>query len=388
MRDDRYSRGDLRDDVRDFARQTARDAIDYGRSAARDAFDDRRYDQDVADGSRQWDDDRRDDDRDFARRQFDDRRSDRDIRRSRDTRITRSQIDNFRAASVSPRDLGLSLNRSARGLIVQDVRSGALAANIGLRPRDQIVAIEDYRVTSDDQFVRYLFDEDWRYDRVTVWVVRNGREVPIYVRPVQLIEQLIVVQDDYDPLHTFGVVLDDRYDRELVVRRVIRNSAADRAGLRPGDVLVRFYGQRLSSPQQFVQVLSRVDVRQAPIVVERDESLREIVVTMPRELRTTSQQSTSRQSTSGQRTTYRQELDGDRFDSRGDTPWRDQPSSQIQSSGQVYQDSFGPTSGAIITDPGQPIYPGQFQPARPAQPTNRMEDRSDRPGILPRLFGR
>jgi predicted metalloprotease with PDZ domain len=262
-------------------------------------------------------------------------------------------------------------------LIVQDVRSGALAANIGLRPRDQIVAIQDYRVSNPNQFVQYLFDPDWRYDRVPVWVVRNGREVPIYVRPAQLIERLIVVQSDYNPLITFGVVLDNRYDRDLVVRRVIRNSPADRAGVQPGDVIVRFYGQRLSSPQQFVQAINRVDVRQAPIIVERDNSLRELMVSMPGELRTTSQQ----------RTTYRQQLDSDRSDSRNTTQWQGQSAPQVRYGGEVYQDSFG-TSGAIITTPGQPIYPGQYQPAQPVQPSNRIDDRSDRPGILPRLFGR
>jgi predicted metalloprotease with PDZ domain len=247
-----------------------------------------------------------------------------------------------------------------------------------LRPNDRIVAVEDYRVASEDQFVRYLFDEDWRHDRVTVTVIREGREVPVYVQPVQLIEQLIVVQDDYDPLNTLGIVLDDRYEDELVVRRVYPNTVAYRAGLRPGDVIVRFRGQRLSSPRQFVQALTRIEVAQAPIVVERDESLREFVVSMPSELRTTSQR----------RTTYRREFDDGRFGDRGATQWRDSTGGPVQYGGEVYTETYGAPSEVITTQPGQPIFPGQFQPAQPVQPPGRVDDRSERPGILPRLFGR
>jgi hypothetical protein len=423
LREDR--RTDFRDDVRDFARDTAREAADYGRRTAGEAIDTARdASQRGRDAGREWDDYgretgrewrdfardtvrdardfARDDDRDDRRRDaVDDRdsirsRDSRDLRDSRDdfrsdrgsfadtrsrdarSRISRSQIDNFRATSVSARDLGLSLARTSRGLIVDDVRANAIARTIGLRPNDRIVSVEDYRVTSEDQFVRYLFDEDWRYDRVTVTVIRDGREVPIYVQPVQLIERLIVVQDDYDPLYTFGVVLDDRYDDELIVRRVLPNTVAYRAGLRQGDVIVRFHGQRLSTPRQFVQVLNRVDVQQAPIVVERDRRLREFQVSLPDELRTTSQR----------RTTYRREFDDGRLDNRGDTRWRDQRGAQIQYSGELYEDAYGAPSGVIPTQPGQPIYPGQYQPAQSVQPPGRIDDRSERPGILPRLFGR
>jgi C-terminal processing protease CtpA/Prc len=432
-------RSDFRDDARDFARDAAGEAAEYGRRTAREAFDTardenwrnrdagREWNEYGRETGRQWqeyaddtirdsrdfarDDDRsrdRDDDRDslnrrdsfrdsrdeFARDSYrdrddaqsrsrdsfrdtrDDYRTDRDTRfagerrrDARDTRISRSQIDNFRATSVSARDLGLSLARTSRGLVVDDVRAGALAATIGLRPNDRIVAVEDYRVTSEDQFVRYLFDEDWRHDRVSVIVVRDGREVPIYVRPVQLIERL-VVREDSDPIATFGIVLDDRYDDELVIRQVWPNSVAYRAGLRPGDVIVRFHGQRLTSPRQFVQVFNRVDARQAPIVVERDRNLREFVVNIPSNPRMSS----------GQRTTYRRQLDDGRFG-------RDQ-GAQIQYGGEVYQDTYGAPSGVITTQPGQPVFPGQFQPAQPVQSPTQLEDRSDRPGILPRLFGR
>jgi predicted metalloprotease with PDZ domain len=266
-------------------------------------------------------------------------------------------------------------------LIVNDIGSSAIARTIGLRPRDQIVAVEDYRVASEDQFVRYLFDQDWRYDRVAVWVVRDDREVPVYVRPVDLIERLILVQSENDPLRTLGVVLDDRYDDELVVQRVLANSVAFRAGLRPGDVIVRFYGQRLSTPQQFVQILNRVNVAQAPIVVERDRRLREFQVSLPDELRTTSQR----------RTTYRRETDGRQYDSRGDTQWRSQPGTAIQYGEPIYQGTYGP-SGVITTQPAQPVYPGQIQqvqPVQPVQPRTRVDDdRFERPGVLPRLFGR
>jgi C-terminal processing protease CtpA/Prc len=417
----RYNRQQDADGRRDwdrFGRDAASDWDEFNRGVARDArdatrddrsFDDRYSGRDVYAGDRQYldrDADRYDaGDRDFARDNRDAYRDQRDQDRrsfaqdidrrgddsryrdqrylsgdrqdSRRSRITRSQIDNFRAASISTADLGLDLNRTSRGLVVNDIRSGAIASRIGLRANDQIIAVQNYRVNNPDQFVRYLFHDNWRYNRVTVWVLRNGREVPVYVQPVQLIEQLILVNNGYAPAGALGVVFDDRYDDELVVQTVARSSTAYRAGLRPGDVIVRVYGQRVTRPWQFTQVLAGVDSSQVPLVIERDRSLREIVVDVPETLQTTSQR----------RTSYRRDFDDSAVRGYGQSTTRTQSAAPTQYDGTVYQQSYA-APGGIYVQPGQVSAPDQYQPAQPVQPSNRMDNRENRPGILPRLFGR
>jgi predicted metalloprotease with PDZ domain len=117
---------------------------------------------------------------------------------------------------------------------------------------------------------------------VTIIVLRDDREVPIEVRPITIIEELVVVEDDYNPLQTFGVVLDDTNERQIVVHRVIPSSPAFRAGIREGDVITTFRGQRVTSPRQFVQVLERVEPGEIPVVVTRDQRTQEFQVDVPR----------------------------------------------------------------------------------------------------------
>ena len=136
---------------------------------------------------------------------------------------------------------------SDRGLVIDRIESNAVFADLGLRNDDVIVSVADHRVRSERDFIRYLFAEDVRQERVTIIVLRDDREVPIYVRPTRIIEEIVVVQDEYDPMREFGLVIDDSRDT-IVVQRVYRDSPAFRAGIRDGDVITTFRGERVRSP--------------------------------------------------------------------------------------------------------------------------------------------
>ena len=335
-RDTRDTRRDARDtarDTRDAARdtRTTRDTRDA--RANRDLDDNRDIDsrdaRDVRDSRDLRDDrDRRDsrsvrDDRDIDRRDIDRRDIDRrdinidrrdidrrdididrrdidrrdvrtdvrnrtDIRDRSGARVSRSRIDNFRADSVTARDLGVTFGRAtADGLVIQDLSRNAVLADIGLRRNDVIVSVADHPVASEREFFRWLFAEDLRRDRITLVVLRDGREVPLYVRPVNIIEDLVLVSTDYDPLQQFGVVIDDRRPREVVVTRVLPGTPAFRSGIRQGDVITTFRGQRLIGPQQFVRVLSTVEPGTVPFEVTRNRQVQELQVEMPRMARQT-----------------------------------------------------------------------------------------------------
>ena len=204
-----------------------------------------------------------------------------DVRRDRRD-VSRTQIENFRAESVTARDLGVTFGRaSTQGLVIDDVSRTAVLANIGLRRGDVIVSIDDHRVRSERDFIHFLFDPDLRHEVVTIIVLRDGREVPIEVRPVVIIEELVMVHDDFDPLHHFGVVIDDRRPDQIYVTRVIPDSPAFIAGVRAGDVITTFRGTPVRGPREFVRVLERVEPGEVAFEVNRDRRVREFTVNWP-----------------------------------------------------------------------------------------------------------
>jgi hypothetical protein len=276
-------RRDVRDD-RDL--QDDRDLRDT-RSIDRRDVDRRDIDRrDVDVNRRDVDIDRRDvdiDRRNIDRRDIDRRDVRSDVRTRADTRVSRSRIDNFRADSVTARDLGVTFGRATdQGLVIQDLSRSAVLADFGLRRNDVIVSVHNHPVSSEREFFRWLFAEDLRHERITLIVLRDGREVPIYVRPVTIIEELVVVQDDFDPLQEFGVVIDDRRPREVFVTRVLPGTPAFRAGIRQGDVITTFRGRRLLGPQQFVDVLTTVEPGPVPFEVTRNRQVQQLQVEVPR----------------------------------------------------------------------------------------------------------
>ena len=74
-------------------------------------------------------------------------------------------------------------------------------------------------------------------------VLRDGREDVVYLEPT-----VFYADESYDDDYTyFGVVLDDRYPDRLIVLRVYPDSPAFIAGLREGDEITTFHGQRLKT---------------------------------------------------------------------------------------------------------------------------------------------
>lgn len=371
-------RGEFRRDMRDFGRETARDAADFGRRTARDALDradERDYSRDDYRDRRDSRDEyseRRDYRQDAYSRDRDSRISGRADFRSRDTRVSRSRIENFRADSVNVDDLGIALRRSDQGLLVDNIQRNAVLANIGLRRGDRIVEVNGYRVAHDDHFVEYLFDPDYRHEEIEILVVRNGRQVPIYVEPVRIIEELILVQEQpADPWQTFGVVIDNTWDDYVVVDRVLPNTPAFRAGIRAGDTILSFGGRRLASPQQFVSVWNGLESDDVAIQIERDRRRRNLQANIPSDLRVAT----------GRRTAFRQDFDDGfetgverrqerridrRMDRRDGVEWQTVPGQNVI--------------------PGQPVFQDEF--GQPVQPPAQRDDRPARPGVLPRLFNR
>lgn len=187
----------------------------------------------------------------------------------------RVDVNTFRAP-----DLGLWFDRSARdGLVIADVAATGPITRLGFREGDRIVQVHGHRVRSERDFVRYLFDEDLRDERVEVVVLRNGREQVIHVEPVVLLEEMHVAH--HDPLEEIGIIVDDRYDDRVVVWKVLPRSPAYYAGVRPGDVIATWHGRRISRPDSFVQIVTQSDPGEVAIGVRRDNRVRDLQIEVP-----------------------------------------------------------------------------------------------------------
>jgi hypothetical protein len=285
FRDDRDAIGDRRRDVREDFREDRGEARDTARDSG-ERFRDERSDvgearEDLRDLTRDAREDFRDDRRDLTRDAREDFRRD----TSRESFRSSSRVDSrFSVENIRPADVGLWFGRSTGdGLIISDVATtgpmASLISRIGFREGDQIVAVDGNRVTRQDDFTRYLFADEVLHERVPVVVMRDDRRQTLYVEPIRLIEQVQVVQ--HDPLEQFGIILDDRYDDRIVVWRVIQRSPAFYAGIQPGDVITTFHGQRVTSPDRFVQLVQRTDPGMISLEVNRNERVRQLDVDFP-----------------------------------------------------------------------------------------------------------
>jgi hypothetical protein len=281
--DVRESARDRREDLRDsreFSRDTRDSERDFDRNVRDDARGSREFSRDTLRGSRES---FRDSDRDLRADTRGTRESSRESFRS----STRGDLS-FRAEDIRPADLGLWFGRStADGLVISDIAtSGALASTIsqiGFREGDRILSVDGYRVASDTDFIRYLLADEVLYEEVPVVVWRGQRRVTLYAEPSVLVERMQTV--NYDPLEQFGVVLDDRYDDRVAIWKVLPRSPAFYAGLRAGDVITTFRGERITSPQAFTRIVERVEPGEVALEVNRNQRVRQIDVDWP-QLRT------------------------------------------------------------------------------------------------------
>jgi predicted metalloprotease with PDZ domain len=171
-------------------------------------------------------------------------------------------------------------------------------------------------VTRENDFIEYLFDEDIREDRVEVIIMRDGSQETIYIEPVVLVNEYY--EADNDPLEHFGIVLDDRYDDRIVVWKVIRRSPAYYAGIRKGDVITTFHGERVAAPKEFVQVVQGLEPGKVEVGVQREQRNREFEVDVPRMADRRERRDSVREERSDRREEVREERTEDRSDRRGD----------------------------------------------------------------------
>lgn len=180
-------------------------------------------------------------------------------------RVTRGWLG-FGAQDVTP-DLERAFNvRANGGVIVNEIARGGPADRGGMHVGDVLVSLEGHPVQSDRDVVRELADHGIG-DRLTVRVLRGGRAQELQLTTIARPGDRAVPPPPPptpDPEPTgFGMVIDAMNpviaqraglvgNQGVVIVQVHRGGAADRAGLRPGDVILMADGAAVAAPDAVV----------------------------------------------------------------------------------------------------------------------------------------
>src|SRR5207248_10205587 len=177
----------------------------------------------------------------------DDRASIREARR--DVRAARRE---FIASRIRSGDFGLWLRRAAGGgLAVSDVNNRGAIAQSGLKEGDEILSVNGQPVSSEREFVDKLFADHNNNQLAEVNIRRNGQEQTISMPTKAFVEEHLA--NNEDRLHEYGIILDENSTDHPRVKAVVPQSPAFYAGVRSGDQITAFRGQRIEAVKDLVQ---------------------------------------------------------------------------------------------------------------------------------------
>lgn len=181
-----------------------------------------------------------------------------------------------------------------RGAIVADVRRGSPADNAGLRAGDVITEVDGQQVDTARDLSR-MVSRERPGTQVDVTYIRNGRErtasVTIGARPSRGFQGRDGRRDrdrdqdrrgDRSDGPRLGITLAPG-DNGVSIAEIENDSAAERSGLRQGDVIVEVGGERVSSPGDVVDAVRaarREDRKVILMRVRRDGAIRFVAVSM------------------------------------------------------------------------------------------------------------
>jgi serine protease Do len=173
---------------------------------------------------------------------------------------------------------GLGL-KDARGVLVARVEDNTPAAKAGLRDQDVIISF-DGKETPDVAKFRQLVAEAKVGSRVKITVIRDRREITVTAQIGEIPEEGLasgeeaksdkpwlgikeVVSVTSEEARPFNI-----RDREgVAVKSIDTGSAADRAGLKPGDVIRKIDGQDIRTMKDYKQAMEQKRRGDKPVVM-------------------------------------------------------------------------------------------------------------------------
>jgi serine protease Do len=181
-----------------------------------------------------------------------------------------------------------------QGVLVSDVNKGTPAEKAGLKPGDVVLGFAGFEVNSSIGLQRAVETQEVGSTQSMV-VLRDGKRITLKVNLAEQPEQYGLASryrnyytPDKSALPGLGIdVLDLTpelakqlgYDQQegVVIRNVEAGSAASRAGLQPGMVVLEADGERVTSPDQFREIVDRAAEKDGKVllrVMTRDGAAR------------------------------------------------------------------------------------------------------------------
>jgi M6 family metalloprotease-like protein len=180
-------------------------------------------------------------------------------------------------ASAQPSYLGISLDADGRGgLAVADLAADSPAARAGVRPGDRLLTL-DGKAVKDDAAFSDLIRGKSPGDTVKLGLSRQDKRLDVAVtlasrsHPMPPGRQRAV----------FGIQVAAKGSEGLTIERVTPGSAADKAHLKAGEVILKIDGEAINSPEKLGEVL---DSKQAEETVTLTLFLAEKAVEMKMKL--------------------------------------------------------------------------------------------------------
>jgi C-terminal processing protease CtpA/Prc len=256
IRDARESAGDKIGDTRREARGEVRDARQEAGSTIRD---DRHTTRDARETAR-----------DTVR---DDRQQIREARR--DAREARRE---FIAERLRSGDIGLFFRRLADRLQISDVAGTGAIAQSGLKEGDEIVSVNGKPVHSEREFVDTMFADHETNKPAQVVINRKGQQQTLSINTKPFVEEHL--NSDHQ-LQDFGLVLDQNDPNHVKVQTVMPRSPAFYGGVKSGDVITRFNGQRVNAVKDLIQTIAGLTSNSTSVEVNRNGGSRSLDIEVP-----------------------------------------------------------------------------------------------------------
>jgi len=154
--------------------------------------------------------------------------------------------------------LGVSVSSSDQGVRVEEVAAGSPAEKAGVKVGDIITAVGGEKVTADT--IRDVVAKHAVGDKVTLAITRGTQklslDVTLAARPQQPDVNIQVMPG-------MGMILGlqvEQTDQGLVVRQVAANSAAEKAGLKVGDVITKVGDTEIKQLSDVLTALRNLDL--------------------------------------------------------------------------------------------------------------------------------
>lgn len=174
----------------------------------------------------------------------------------------RERLDRVQSAA----DLNVEFSTVNNGLQLTQINQTSVLRNSGLRRGDVLVSVQGRSLRNEGDFLRWYRGLP-SGARVPLIVFRDGRRQTIYLTNTWGYDRGYDqgygrdYDQDYDARPGYGgaylgVVFDDRYPNLAIVEVVRRNTAADQAGLRPGDTIQSINGQRVRGQNHATQLIA------------------------------------------------------------------------------------------------------------------------------------